>query len=1230
MSYSEFNNLTTIYGIAYYKGYIYAGSYDNRTITKIKFTDKDISSVYYNSFTNEYKLGYFRIYDNYFYCSLINIVDPSFGKIIRFDLDSDGSIPDEYIINLNNPKSFTKDKEYIYITTSNSILRYNLNNLLISEELPITINNPSGIDTDGLNLYYCDNDKVYIYDYFNLNILTTLDTSENDNLIIYGKYIYVSNPSQKKIYKINKQDGNRLDYITFDDYEPNSILFVNNNIFLSSKNSNKILISNVCQLFNYNFSLNYDEVQNIFTYSLNNNFYINNNWNEIGFQSDKVIIDGLNKNITINNLNTETLFFGGSFFQNNRYVIKNLNIISNCNIKSGLIRSDGYIELSNCHLELIGNILDNGGGLVYNDTYDNIYPTIDISMINCSTLIKGIIGTGAGSLLGSFITGCDAYITDSFVILLDDREITNTTTPQTLEQISGVFVGSGVGKSNGFVIINNSYCIFSGGMSYGSSIIGGKFMGNNSNIILNKFYAITNIRGIVQPYSHNDLDTTHYPYLLSLYNGGNLFNDISATNVNFLNFGINNLNMYADNNTFYSDINGINKFTDFNSFDIEVNSENSKLGTLTYYLNKFTDESCIGYKCYTPDNNKKYNILIGDSSNNTILLNRNIDILQNKELILDLTVYGGRNYKISDYYDISLIPNGEIKYMSSNLNIATVDTYGIINIQNIGDVYNLDISEVTISAYVNCDSQYSYNKKDIISINPIKSFNVSIQNSIIKLLSESINIFAINNIIQIHFSNDAYIGQSLGIDYGIWLINYSEEQKRNIRKEQFNIILGVNYIENNTFITTTNSDRLGINNKNITIKVHKPNNPELNYLELTENDIYEYERYVALYKINDFVKLSINNLEIIVKKTGEDIFNIYSNNLEISIFINSGNSYVYEYNGIGIKFNFIGGVFINYTSQDYLAGLPILEEGQKLNLDKTKFDLSKIIDVNKQRKARHSILNMIFEMNDSITSFIANGKLFGLDDRDIKFYNAGSVLNSLGHYIKQMPIYVNIYNINDNFNIENLFLIKKIALDEYEIITNIDLNKKFYKDGEKLKYGKYLFYFGGVYVKYSSSYIPCLTHDTKILTPKGYITISKLKINDIIITSENREVNIKDIFTTCIKGTTKTYPYIIEKNSIGINCPIKTTYLSGGHLIKNNNLWIHPELSGKFKQDKTKDIITYYHIETPNYETDYLIINGGLIVESYTGDNSRFKNVRQDRIKKYINNLRDTKYSKLI
>jgi hypothetical protein len=143
---------------------------------------------------------------------------------------------------------------------------------------------------------------------------------------------------------------------------------------------------------------------------------------------------------------------------------------------------------------------------------------------------------------------------------------------------------------------------------------------------------------------------------------------------------------------------------------------------------------------------------------------------------------------------------------------------------------------------------------------------------------------------------------------------------------------------------------------------------------------------------------------------------------------------------------------------------------------------------------------------------------------------------------------------------------------------------------------------------------PCLTEDTEVLTINGYKNIKQLQINDLLITNNNNFTPIINIFKT--QSLIK--PYIIEKSSIAKNYPPRRTTLSSGHLIKYKTHWIHPQLSNKFKKQNIDKPITYYHIETANYDKDCLIINGGLIVETYTGCNKKFKKIRKQRIKKYI------------
>jgi len=194
-------------------------------------------------------------------------------------------------------------------------------------------------------------------------------------------------------------------------------------------------------------------------------------------------------------------------------------------------------------------------------------------------------------------------------------------------------------------------------------------------------------------------------------------------------------------------------------------------------------------------------------------------------------------------------------------------------------------------------------------------------------------------------------------------------------------------------------------------------------------------------------------------------------------------------------------------------------------------------------------------------------------------------------------------------------------------LTNFDTSYGAYYDISNSSVRIYTKHFSEVGIGYTQQNIPCLTKNTTVLTPFGYVKVHDLKIGDLITTSDNRDVPITNIFRTFVKGTRKTYPYIIRKSSIAPNYPPSVSRISKGHLIKHKNNWIHPKYSNKFQQDKSKNIITYYHIETPSYEHDTLVIDGGLVVETFGGDSYKNVQIWKKRVSRYF--ISKTIYKKL-
>lgn len=133
-----------------------------------------------------------------------------------------------------------------------------------------------------------------------------------------------------------------------------------------------------------------------------------------------------------------------------------------------------------------------------------------------------------------------------------------------------------------------------------------------------------------------------------------------------------------------------------------------------------------------------------------------------------------------------------------------------------------------------------------------------------------------------------------------------------------------------------------------------------------------------------------------------------------------------------------------------------------------------------------------------------------------------------------------------------------------------------------------------------STYLPCFTAGTRILTPTGEVPVETLKTGDIIVSADERRLPIK-LYSTYVPSTNKTTaPYIIPKNAFGKNTPNRDLYVSGKHAVQSSkDIWQIPEFYG-FKQTPSNSPIWYYHIELPNYFTDNIIANG-VVCESLAG-----------------------------
>ena len=133
--------------------------------------------------------------------------------------------------------------------------------------------------------------------------------------------------------------------------------------------------------------------------------------------------------------------------------------------------------------------------------------------------------------------------------------------------------------------------------------------------------------------------------------------------------------------------------------------------------------------------------------------------------------------------------------------------------------------------------------------------------------------------------------------------------------------------------------------------------------------------------------------------------------------------------------------------------------------------------------------------------------------------------------------------------------------------------------------------------------VPCLTKDSTVKTPSGFVNICALKKYDIVVTNDGRHVPITKITKTKLTTNSGNSPYIIPKNFFGKNYPRKEFEISPSHAISLDNKaekWFIPHIHGyMLHRHKNNCKITYYHIELPNWLTDHLVINNNIVVESY-------------------------------
>ena len=138
----------------------------------------------------------------------------------------------------------------------------------------------------------------------------------------------------------------------------------------------------------------------------------------------------------------------------------------------------------------------------------------------------------------------------------------------------------------------------------------------------------------------------------------------------------------------------------------------------------------------------------------------------------------------------------------------------------------------------------------------------------------------------------------------------------------------------------------------------------------------------------------------------------------------------------------------------------------------------------------------------------------------------------------------------------------------------------------------------GTVVDNYNSPAPCIPTGQRILTVSGWRAVEDLLNGDMVVTDTGAAVPAV-IYTTTLTTCSKTAPITIPGKA---GAP--SIRLSPNHAVRmNNHTWQFPSNLLKSRADVTQDApgqeVTYYHIALPNYLRDNLVLEGGVVAESF-------------------------------
>ena len=130
---------------------------------------------------------------------------------------------------------------------------------------------------------------------------------------------------------------------------------------------------------------------------------------------------------------------------------------------------------------------------------------------------------------------------------------------------------------------------------------------------------------------------------------------------------------------------------------------------------------------------------------------------------------------------------------------------------------------------------------------------------------------------------------------------------------------------------------------------------------------------------------------------------------------------------------------------------------------------------------------------------------------------------------------------------------------------------------------------------------------TRVLTATGFKKVEELTREDRIMTSDGRAVPFARAHRVVQRTTFDDAPFHIPAHTFGRNMPPADCTLSPSHAFQSApGVWQFPELAAKkypaIRQISLGERIVYFHIKLPNYLTDNIVLEGGVVAESFGGE----------------------------